>query len=62
MKRSKMLKILKKELESWQDCELTMKTAEAILDLLEDNGMLPPMTYCELDGYTQYFEWEEENE
>lgn len=60
MKKSKMLKLIKKELENWQDSKLTMKTAKTILDLMESLGMKPPSVWIErMEG--KYINiWEEE--
>ena len=42
MKRSKMLKVIKKVLDTWQDCRHEPKMYEQVLKAVEKAGMLPP--------------------
>lgn len=50
MKRSVILKELYKVLKPWENCMIEKRTAEAVLDRLEELGMLPPTEYLE-GGY-----------
>lgn len=41
MKRSKMLKKIKKVIDQWKDCEFEDRMYEEILMTVEKNGMVP---------------------
>jgi hypothetical protein len=45
MKRSSMLKKITKLLKSWEGSYLNGETSKEILDLIEKEGMLPPLNY-----------------
>ena len=45
MKRSEMIQLIKSELLNWDNevvCNDHLKMAEALLDLMEEKGILPP--------------------
>lgn len=54
MKRSEMIEIMMEELENVKIEEVTR-----LLDVMEDNGMLPPIMYLDHLGLTDNG-WEEE--
>jgi hypothetical protein len=52
MTKRKVLKLLKKELENWQDSLLDKNTAKAILKVMEEADMLNPF-HTQKPGYNK---------
>lgn len=42
MKRSKMINKIYKLLKTWDNCKIEKRTAKEVLDLIEEEGMVPP--------------------
>lgn len=62
MKRSEMLKIIQRYIgvnfpEYSNEAEMY---SDSLLDVIEDEGMLPPAVYSELFGFDPEYKWEEE--
>jgi hypothetical protein len=43
MKRSEMIKVIKKVVNKWKDCEFEPRMYDQILKAIEKNGMEPPI-------------------
>lgn len=50
MKRSKMIKSLTNYIDQFEDCKLDKNVANEILTFLENQGMLPPFYYKDVDN------------
>lgn len=58
MKRSVMAKKILRKLKEWEGCQKTIDTANEILDIVEEFGMLPP-EIPDMNPEVRY-EWEQE--
>lgn len=64
MTRSAMLRKITKLLKTWEGCQLNGATSREILDLIEQEGMLPPPIECPLadGGKARLYSWEVQRE
>lgn len=63
MKRNEMIKIILNNIKKYENCKITKQDARELLDILEKNGMAPPIVKIKSHFGDAFFHtWENDNE